>query len=58
MRNAIREDVLFFAVPAVLVFFVGLVVSARAEYDELVNTIWDLIRHPRNLYLLSGHNIV
>ena len=58
MRNAIREDVLSFALPALLVFFVGLVVSARDGYDGLVATIWDLVRQPRDLYLLSVHNIV
>jgi len=58
VRNAIREDVLFFAIPAVLVFFVGLVVSARDGYDGLVVTIWDLVRQQRSLYLLSAQNIV
>jgi len=56
--NAIREDMLYFALPAVLVFFAGLVVSARDGYDGLVATIWGLIRQPRNLNLLSVNNIV
>ena len=58
VRNAIREDMLYFALPAVLVFFTGLLVSARDGYDGLVATIWGLVRQPRNLYLLSVHNIV
>jgi len=47
VRNAIREDVLYFAIPAILVWSAGLVISA-----------WDLVRHPRTLYLLSILNIV
>ncbi len=58
VRNAIREDVLFFALPAVLVFFVGLVVSARDGYDGLVGKIWELVRQPEKLQLLSIGNIV
>ncbi len=58
VRNAIRKDVLFFGLPALLVFFFGLVVSARDGYDGLVGAIWDLARHPGNLRLLSIWNIV
>ena len=58
VRNAIREDVRFFAIPALLVFTLGLVVSARDGYDGLVETLWGLVRQPRNFYLLSVPNIV
>ena len=58
VRNAIRKDVLFFGLPALLVFFFGLVVSARDGYDGLVGAIWDLARHPGNLRLLSIWKIV
>ncbi len=58
VRNAIREDVLFFAIPAILVWSAVLVISAWDGYDGLVGTIWDLVRHPRSLYLLSILNIV
>jgi len=58
VRNAIREDVLYFAIPALLVFTAGLVVSARDGYDGLVAKIWELVRQPENLYLLSVPNIV
>ena len=47
VRNAIREDVLYFALPALLVFTAGLVVSA-----------WDLIRQQGSLYILSVQSIV
>jgi len=58
VRNAIREDLLYFALPAFLVFFAGLVVSAWDGYDGLVAKIWELVRQPGSLYLLSVQNIV
>lgn len=58
VRNAIREDLLYFALPAVIVFFAGLVVSAADGYDGLLSTIWVLVRQPENLFLLSIQNIV
>jgi protein-S-isoprenylcysteine O-methyltransferase Ste14 len=58
VRNAIREDMLFFAIPALFVFCAGLVLSARDGYDGLVATIWGLIRQPENLYMLSVQNII
>jgi protein-S-isoprenylcysteine O-methyltransferase Ste14 len=47
VRNAIREDMLYFALPALLFFTAGLVVSA-----------WDLVRHQGSLYILSVQSIV
>lgn len=47
VRNAIREDMLHFALPAFFVFSAGLVVSA-----------WDLVRHQGSPFILSVHNIV
>jgi protein-S-isoprenylcysteine O-methyltransferase Ste14 len=58
VRNAIREDVLYFALPAVLVFSAGLVVSAWDGWDGLVVTIWDLVRQPRSLYILPVQSLV
>ena len=58
VRNAIREDVLYFAIPALLVFTAGLVVSGRDGYDGLVGKIWELVRQPEKLQLLSVPNIV
>ena len=58
VRNAIREDVLYFALPALLFFTAGLVVSGRDGYDGLVGKIWELVRQPEKLQLLSVPNIV
>ncbi len=48
----------FFALPALLVFVAGLIVSARDGYNGLVVAIWDLVKQPQSLYLLSVQNIV
>ena len=58
VRDTIRKDLLFFAVPAMLVFFAGLVVSARDGYDGLVETIWDLVWRSQSLEELSAPNII
>jgi len=47
VRNAIREDVLYFALPAVIVLFAGMGVSG-----------WDLVRRQGSLYILSVQSIV
>ena len=58
MRKTVRKDILLFGIPAFTVFLLGLIVSGRDGYDGLVGTIWDLIKHPENLRLLSAWNIV
>jgi protein-S-isoprenylcysteine O-methyltransferase Ste14 len=47
VRNAIREDVLYFAIPAVSVLFAGMGVS-----------VWDMVRKQGSLYILSAQSIV
>ena len=47
VRNAIREDLLYFAIPAVFVLFAGMGVS-----------VLHLVRQQGGLYLLSIQNIV
>jgi len=46
-----------FALPGILVFFAGLVVSARDGYDGLTGTLWNLCSNPENLRLLSAWNV-
>jgi protein-S-isoprenylcysteine O-methyltransferase Ste14 len=58
VRNAIRKDLLFFALPAIVVFVAGLVVSGWDGYDGLVETIWDLVVGSRSLEELSTPNII
>jgi len=47
MRNAIREDLLCFALPAFLVLAAGMALSG-----------WDLVRHLESLFKLSVHSIL
>ena len=47
VRNAIREDVLYFAIPAIIVLIAGMGVSG-----------WDLVRRQASLALLSIQNII
>ena len=58
MRNAIREDLLFFGLPAILVYTAGLVVSALDGRVGLVTTIGNLIGKPRSIPMLSLPNLV
>ena len=57
VRKTIRNDILFFAIPALSVFFFALMVSARDGYDGLLRAIWNVISDPANWRLLSGWNI-
>ena len=58
VRNAMREDVFQFAIPALLVLTAGLIVSAWDGYDGLTAAVWNLVGQPRSVYLLSVPNIV
>ena len=57
MQKTVKKDLFFFGIPALAVFFLGLVVSGGDGYDGLVGTIWSLIKHPAKLSLLSAWNI-
>ncbi len=58
VRNAVREDMLYFAIPALLVFTAGLVVSAWEGYGGLMGKIRELVSQPENLNTLSVQNIL
>ena len=60
VRNAIRKDILYFAIPALLIFTAGLVLSYRALDDRsgVVPALWNLVRQPSSFHFLSVHNIV
>ena len=53
VRNAIKKDILLFGIPALTVFYLGLIVSGRDGYDGLVGAMWELVKDPQNLRLLS-----
>jgi protein-S-isoprenylcysteine O-methyltransferase Ste14 len=58
VRNAIKEDVLYFAIPGLLVFTAGLVVSAMDGFYESLIIVLELVKQPENLYLFSIQNIL
>jgi protein-S-isoprenylcysteine O-methyltransferase Ste14 len=57
VRNAIKDDLLYFAIPALLVFSAGLAVSVKGWVGSLA-AMWDLIRHPRGIMMLSVPHFV
>ena len=58
VRNAIRDDVLYFAIPALIFFTAGLVVSAIDGFAGFESMAEELARQPGNLYFLSIQNII
>jgi hypothetical protein len=54
VRNAIKQDVLYFALPEIVIFFGGLVVSSMDGWDGLPETIRDIIKNPQSLSELAS----
>lgn len=57
VRSAIRDDLLCFGLPGMVVFFVALVVCARDGYDGLLRAIWGLLSQPRSWRQVSVPNL-
>ena len=59
VRHRIKEDIVYFGVPAALVFLGGLVAcAATGRYDGLVTALRGLILHPSRIATLSANNII
>ena len=58
VRNAIRKDILQFALPGITVLSLGLFFCARDGLSGFWGIIWELIKHPQNLFLLPVHSII
>ena len=56
-RNAIKKDLVQFAIPFFVVFLAGLIVSSRDDYNGLVPVLWNLVVKPESLSMLSAQNI-
>ena len=56
VRNDIRKDVLYFALPALTIFFLELMFCADA-LSGFWGTIWDLIKHPQNLFVFPVQSV-
>ncbi len=57
VRNAIRKDILQFAIPAIIIFFMELIFCGDA-LSGFWGTIWGLVRQPRNLSMFPLQSII
>ena len=57
VRNAIRKDILQFAIPAITIFFVELVFCAES-LSGFLGTSWGLAKQPQNLSMFPALRIV
>jgi len=58
VRSAIRKDLLFFGLPALVVLLLGLIVSAQNGYDGMVETLFKVLLHPQDASQLSAAKVV
>lgn len=63
VKSAVKEDLLKFAAPALIVFYAGLRVSAEigAEppgWTRFPRVLWDLVRDPGSISALSAWNLL
>jgi protein-S-isoprenylcysteine O-methyltransferase Ste14 len=63
IRNAIRDDILQFAIPGMMVFIIELQFCARdgarnGLYPGFWGTVWGLVKQPQNLSMFSVQSII
>jgi len=58
VRNAIKRDILQFALPGLTVFIVELQFCVRDGLSGLWGTIWGLVKHPQTLSTVSVQSII
>ena len=56
-RNSIRKDILQFAIPAIIIFFIELLLCGPA-LSGFWGTIWGLIKQPQNLSMFPVQSII
>ena len=56
-QKTVAKDILFFGIPAIVVFFFGLVLSSKDGYDGLLGKVWALIKQSESIGQLSFWNI-
>jgi protein-S-isoprenylcysteine O-methyltransferase Ste14 len=57
VRNAIRDDILQFAIPGLTVFFIELLFCADG-LEGFWGTVWGLVKQPQNLSIFSVLSII
>jgi protein-S-isoprenylcysteine O-methyltransferase Ste14 len=58
VRNAIRKDILQFALPGMIVFIIELQFCVRDGLSGLWGTIWGLIKQPQTLSMFPMQSII
>ena len=62
VRNAIKDDILQFAIPGMTVFIMELIFCAREgaanDLSGFWGTVWGLILQPQSLLMLSVQSII
>ncbi len=57
-RNAIKKDILQFAIPGLTVFIIELIFITRDGMSGFWGNIWSLIKQPQNLSMFPVHSII
>ena len=57
-RSAIRKDLLFFGVPALIVWILEVSFCARDGLTGFWGTVWGLVRQPQNLFMLPVLSLI
>jgi protein-S-isoprenylcysteine O-methyltransferase Ste14 len=58
VRNAIKEDLRFFALPGIVFLSIGIIFCARDGLTGFWGVIWGLIKQPQNLFTFPVHSII
>ena len=59
VRNAVREDMLYFALPGLTVFIIELLFcDAKGGVSGFWGTIWGLVKQPQNLFMFPVQSII
>ena len=58
VRNAIRRDILCFALPGITVWYMEVRFCARDGLSGFWGTIWGLVKQPQNLFMFPVQSII
>jgi protein-S-isoprenylcysteine O-methyltransferase Ste14 len=58
IRNAIRKDILQFAIPALTIFILELIFIKRDGISGFWGNVWSLVKQPQNLSMFPVHSII
>ena len=58
VRNAIRKDILYFALPGITAWSIEVLFCARDGLSGFWGTIWGLVKQPQNLFMFPVQSII